>query len=412
MRTRLIAIVAATAGLAASGTGAGLDDLSADPHDRAAILALPSVYRVEARVEVPALRTRDGTTLALPPGGRVITERGTGFAVSSGGVLVTAAHVAAPNGRTLALSAAPIALAARGQQHSQEYLRDWVERTGARPVGARTVSIRVWPALPDDADPGRGGPPIEARLVPGGVDQPGDLALLRVPRTGVPALRLHGSETVDVPVVVIGFGQSQPFADTAGDPPVPSIREGSVDRIGTIADLPGQRFTVVSAPVENGDSGGPAVDERGYVHGVVRFRYRDPSTGRQAGIVEQPSRVTALLARVGVTNGRGASATAFEQGMSRLWALDGAGARAAFAAALAAYPQHTLAARQLQRATALQTAPVRLEATRWRRGLFLGGAVLAALACAACVALLARAGTSEARATPRGGRRSASRQLD
>ena len=52
----LAALLAAAAGAAAAPP----DDLSADPLDRGALLALPSVYRVEMTMHVEALRTADG----------------------------------------------------------------------------------------------------------------------------------------------------------------------------------------------------------------------------------------------------------------------------------------------------------------------------------------------------------------
>lgn len=389
-RSTAAAVLAAVAVAATAAPAVALDDLSPHPLDRAAVLAVPSVYRVEARVEVPALRTRDGRVFALPPGGRVITETGTGFAVSADGVVATVAHVAAPGGETLALAAAPLALAARGQNHSERFLRDWVRRTGARPVASRTVSLRVWPAVAEARSPEARRDAIPASLVPDGVDRDGDLALLRVPRRGIPALHLATDTALGTPVATVGFGQDLPFADTAGAPPVPTVRRGTLESFGTNDAFPGQRFTVLSSPVENGDSGGPAVDAEGWVHGVVRFRFTEAETGRVRGVVEHPSRLRDLMLRARVTNRAGASAAAFADGMSRLWALDLDGARASLTRARDAYPDHALAARELARVEEVRAAPVRLESTGWWRGAFLGVAVVAALASAGCVALLLR----------------------
>ena len=61
---RALAALALTAiallGTAAGAAGAPPDDLSDDPLDRGALLALPSLYRVEATIHVEALRTRGG----------------------------------------------------------------------------------------------------------------------------------------------------------------------------------------------------------------------------------------------------------------------------------------------------------------------------------------------------------------
>ena len=127
----LAALLAAAAGAAAAPP----DDLSADPLDRGALLALPSVYRVEMTMRVKALRTADGRRVPLPPEGRELEERGTAFAVAPGGWLVTAAHVAAPDDTTVARLAYQAKLAVAGRAHGDAEAAEWVREEGARPVG-------------------------------------------------------------------------------------------------------------------------------------------------------------------------------------------------------------------------------------------------------------------------------------
>ena len=61
-------------GTAAGAAAAPPDDLSDDPLDRGALLALPSLYRVEATIHVEALRTGDGRRVPLPPQAREIAS--------------------------------------------------------------------------------------------------------------------------------------------------------------------------------------------------------------------------------------------------------------------------------------------------------------------------------------------------
>ena len=95
VRTRLIIAVLACVLAPAGPAAAALpSDLSADPLDRGALLALPSVYRVDVTIEVEALKLADGTRVTLPEAARRIGESGTAVAGAPGGWLVTAAHEA------------------------------------------------------------------------------------------------------------------------------------------------------------------------------------------------------------------------------------------------------------------------------------------------------------------------------
>jgi hypothetical protein len=379
----LAAAVALTVG-ALPAAAADVDDLSGDPLRRGVLLALPSVWRVESVVVVPALRTRDGRLYPLPEGqGRVIRELGTAVAVSPDGVLVTAAHVAAPGGRALAVSAAPFALVRQGMIPTEDEVGDWVRREGVRPVGVRQRAIRVWRATPD----GHGERlEVPARLLPGGLSRRDDLALLRVPLRGIASLRLDEALTSGTPVATIGYGSAAPFGGTAEGAPDPTVRTGALAVSVRVRRLPGQRFTAVTTRVQGGDSGGPAVDADGRVRGLVRFR-----DDRLGGIIERATQVRALLLRAGVDARPGRAAVAFRDGMTRYWALDAEGAARAFRETLRTDPTHPLAARQLDRAQTLRAEGVRLEAGDRRRGLYLGLALASLLAAAVCgAALLAR----------------------
>lgn len=400
------AVVATTPGGAATSEP---DLLSTAPRDRAQALALPAVWRVEARVDVPALRTRDGRTFSLPPAGRTVTVTGTAVAVSPRGVLVTAAHVAAPVGETLALPAAAVALAARGRYHSPGYLRQWVRRQAARPMGARVRVLRVWPAIPAGAPASR---PAPARVVPGGVDRPGDLAVLRVAARGIPSLLLDDSATRGTPVATLGFGTTGARADVAGAPAVPVIRWGTLGDSFMERRFGRQPLLKVATPVEVGDSGGPAVDAHGRVHGIVRLRRVDPARAIHIGILEPSPRVRALLARVGVVNVAGPSADAFAEGLRRLEVVDADGARQAFSRSLEDYPGHALAGRGYEQALALGRAGYAVEANDGRRPLLLGIALLCGIGSLFCVAALRRGTGNGHGSDARAARQSRSRLLD
>ncbi|MDX6646717.1 MAG: Trypsin-like peptidase domain [Miltoncostaeaceae bacterium] len=358
----------------APAAGALPDGLSADALGRAALLALPSVYRLDVTARLSALRTRDGRRLELPAGARTLRLQGTAFAIAPGGYLVGAAHVADPSDDELAAGARRLALALAHRPHTDEIVSRWVERTGARPAGGAVLGRRLTAAAPDGA-PGR--------VHPGALvlaDRVSDLALLRIAAPGAPALLLDDAATRGTAVAALGFGGGG--GDGRSPPHEPAIRHGRLDRTGWFPRP--HLATVVTAAVRRGDSGAPVVDAQGRARGVVVALHRD------GGIMEDGSEVRRLLRRARFANGRGRSAALFAHAMTRLWALDAAGARRGLRATLRAYPDHSLAARELRRVGALSAARLALEGGGRRDGVLRALAVASAAASAACGLLLLR----------------------
>ena len=385
---RPLAALALTAlallGAAAGAAGAPPDDLSDDPLDRGVLLALPSLYRVEATMHVQALRTRDGRRVPIPPQGREIRERGSAFAVSPGGWLVTARHVVAPDGEALARLAYQNTLAHAQQPHSDAVAARWVRQTGARPVGARLVRLVVRQA---DAGEGAVGSRtyMPTRLVP---SDRADLALLRIRAPGAPALTLDESASIGTPVVSLGFGTGGAFAEPARGPLEPAVRRGAIARTGLLESNPAEQrqAILVTIPLEPGDSGGPVIDAAGNARGVAVIRTED------GGIAERATEVRQLLERAGVEPGAGRSAQLFRGAMASFWDLDMAAAQRGLAAAERAFPDHTLAAREGRRARELAAADFDLAGERRRQGFLLALGALAVAAAVACAIGLARQG--------------------
>jgi hypothetical protein len=394
---RLIAALMVVLGLVAPAAAAPPDDLSADPLDRAALLALPSVYEVRVEIDVPALRRRDGTRIALPPAARRVSEGGTAFGVGPGW-LATAAHVVSPDPEALAALAYQRLQIVNERPHGDDDVEAWLRRTGARPVGARVVSV-----VATQADAGEGA--RSSRAYPALQVAPSDradLALVRIAARAAPALELDEAASTGTPVLTVGFGRGSVLSahGEAGAELVPALRAGELSRSGSLEDAdPPRQAIAISVPVERGDSGAPVVDAEGRVRGVVIQRTR---TG--GGIAERATELRQLMERVGVTPAPGEAAEQFRAGMERLWALDPAAARTSFDAALAAYPDHTLAARERARAAALETAGYDLGGDR-RRGLLLGVGVLAGViaACFGAALLLRPAAPGAGARGPRAG---------
>ena len=385
MRPRaLLAALLAALALAAPAVAVAPSDLSADPLDRAALLALPSVYRVDVTIRVNALRLADGTRVALRPKARDITESGTAVAVAPGGWLVSAAHVAAPDGPTIARLAYQSDLATRGLEHGDEAAATrWVAENGAVALGPGVTSVTV-----SQADPGVGTAESRAfEVLDVEPSQASDLALVRIDAPGAPALALDEAASRGTPIITIGFGTGSSLRAAEPEPVrgehEPAIRRGTITRNGVLeSEDPPRPAIAISAPVERGDSGGPVVDGEGRVRGIVTLR------NAQGGIAERATDVRQLLEANDVDPGPGASADLFRAAMTAFWSLDLAEAEQGFGATRQVFPQHTLAGTEQARAAALADGDFALEGER-RHGALLAVGILAAVAALACAAGLA-----------------------
>ena len=380
MRTLLAALLV-TLATAAGAAAAIPPDLSDDPLDRGTLLALPSVYRVDVVLHVDALRTAAGARIALPAAARELpSETGTAVAVAPGGWLVTAAHVAAPDDATLARLARQSSLAVQDRAHGDAAAEDWVERTGAIPVGARAVVTVT------QADAGAGSthsrtyPAVDVRR-----SDAVDLALIRIDANTAPALEMDEAASSGTAVATIGFGRGSTLDGPQPGKMEPSIRRGTITRSGNLEDATGSRQAIlISVPVERGDSGGPVIDTAGNVRGIVTQKTA------HGGIAERATEVRRLLEENRIIPGSGHTAEAFREAMNALWRLDLAPAETGFTSTLASFPAHTLAGRERDRAQELAAGTFRLRAADWRGGVLLAVGVLALLAAAACAVALVR----------------------
>ncbi len=382
MRARVILSVALAA-LAVAGPAAAQppSDLSTDPLDRAALLALPSVYRVDVTIRVTGLVTDDGP-VALDPRAKVITEVGTAVAVAPDGWLVSAAHVAAPDADTVARLVYQDDLAYQDDPtHPDDGMAAaWVRQNHARPLGVR-VNVRV-----SQADGGQGEDAVrDFRVLGRRRDPAADLALIRIAGAqGAPALTLDESASRGTEVATIGFGAAPALEQTPRAPHDAAVRRGEISRTGVLTTSePPREAVAISVPVEPGDSGGPVIDSAAQVRGIVTRRTP------QGGIAERATEVRQLLESTRVTPGEGASAASFRAAMAAFWRLDFAGAQRGFTATLGQFGAHTLAPVESERAAALDEGTYTLSGHR-RRGLLLGVGMLAAAAALACGLALAR----------------------
>ncbi len=380
----MLAALAASLSLGVSGAAAVVpDDLSADPLDRAALLALPSVYRVDVTIHVNALTGGDGKRIRLPLAARIVREAGTAFAVAPDGWLATARHVARPAEATIARLAYQQKLIAEDRPHDDAVVDALVKRIGPLDVDARVLPLRVRPADPGGSA-GRSDHRAR-RVVP---SEDADVALIRIEAPGAPTLGLDDAASVGTPVVTIGFGSGGAFGGGTRGELEPVVRAGTLGRSATLERaVPPRQVITVNVPVQGGDSGAPVVDGHGLVHGMVVFRLTDGGVTR--GVAESASEIRQLLDAQRLAPEPDPAAAAFREAMGAFWNLDMGTAQDGFRATLAAFPGHTLAPREAARAASLQNADFRLEGRPRRRGaLFALGILAAAVAAGFAIALL------------------------
>jgi serine protease Do len=192
-----------------------LDDLSAS-FERIAERVSPSVVQVFV----------SGYAIGAGPWNVLTKQAGeaSGVVIDSAGYIVTNAHVVHRAKRI------QVQLAARLES---------TESPGAllRPQGGR----------------------IDAQLV--GIDTETDLALLKIPASGVPALELGDSETLRQGQLVLAFGSPLGFGNTVTMGVVSAVaREIRPDDM--------MIYVQTDAPINPGNSGGPLVDSQGRVVGI------------------------------------------------------------------------------------------------------------------------------------------------
>jgi S1-C subfamily serine protease len=372
----VLLLLTAGAGLADVPTGVP-DPLSSEPLERGALLAMPAVWRVETSAQMTGIRTKDGQVITLPPRARTVSREGTAFGVTPDGFLVSAAHVVRPAGADLAEAAYFQYLAFSGKPHSPEIAREWVKDNDAVPVGLTAVNLVMRPTAAGAA--AKVNRAVTPRIVE--VDEMRDIAVVRVPRVrNTPSLGLDRGLDRGTPIATLGFGVEDPFAQPQRAALVPAVRLGVIGETGEYQDNPLRIMTLISNEVQKGDSGGPAVDERGRVRGIVLIKRADGG-----GAMAPTEQILRVLDRAGVRGWEGRTQFVYREALQRVSRFDLQGARADLRRTLASYPAHGLAAFEIQRVRALERARLALAGEPWYRG----GLVAAGLSALVIAGILA-----------------------
>src|ERR1043166_1550734 len=98
-------------------------------------------------------------------------------------------------------------------------------------------------------------------------DQDRDLAVIRVPGTGLPAVELGDSDALEVGEEVIAIGNPRGLGG--------SVTKGVISALRDDRRLPGVRVIQTDAAINPGNSGGPLVNSRGQAIGVVPAKLKN-----------------------------------------------------------------------------------------------------------------------------------------
>ena len=175
--------------------------------------------------------------------------------------------------------------------------------TGAEPDGAELVveNKRVQVFVGGGADAGA----WEAHVVAS--DPERDLCVLQMTAADLPYLPLGDSDAAETgrPVQVLGFpfGRQAEVAKRADADVIPQVSVTAGSLSATREDDAGEtRFLQTDAAIQPGNSGGPMLDEDGYVVGVVRMKLARDATSAGAGFAVPVNEVKDFLEANGLVD--------------------------------------------------------------------------------------------------------------
>ncbi len=346
---------------------------------RAALVAgLAILGDAEARgadmlsVQETILRAKPATVLVISEVGAEITldcgagqvtvtpppfrETGTGWFVDTSGWVVTNAHVVQPAHmppqwlvnqqaqRAVMTACLPDALARRGlapgarPDAEEQIKRELLDRVmpRAKVELSPSVSLLMSNGIRLPAKVAKYSPPVAVEAGPGAMSGR-DLALLQVEASDLPVFALGLSRTLKIgdPIRILGFPGVVLTHEllNASAKVEASVTNGAVS--GFKQDVQNQPVIQTDAPAAWGNSGGPVINEKGEVIGVLTFVSLGP--GPEGSIVQGfnfviPSdAVRDFLQATPVTpNGKSPFNDAWFSGLARLFAGDYKGAAVGF----------------------------------------------------------------------------------
>ena len=286
---------------------------------------------------------------------------GSGFIASSDGLIVTNAHVAAPNVDDIK-SGFATEVAAQAIQEDLDALAKSLSITPSDAltkkffeadaawvlnyinVGTVTVTVQVFAGAPtvDDLKNNKGWP---ATVVVAGATIPGkDVAIIKVEgQKNLPTLALADDAALQTgsKLYVLGYPDAATFSDllSSNAAITPSLTSGLVSSRKQMSE--GYNVIQTDAAVTHGNSGGPLLNDQGQVVGILTFGSISPESGQSIqgfNFAMPSSLIKEYLAQSGQHISAGQTSTLFSNGENEIAASHYKLAEQWFTQADALYP--------------------------------------------------------------------------
>ncbi|HWG98270.1 MAG TPA: trypsin-like peptidase domain-containing protein [Pilimelia sp.] len=341
-RAAIAAVVAAAFALAGAGPALAEETgrPAPTPEERAAALARPAVVYLEQHWQAYVF---DENGKPFNGGGAYqLKTRCTGFGISPNGYVATAGHCVDPGmegvGRSFLLAAVGESIR-RGYYNTDDPARllafgeaNWrIEGQTRDSPADREVYLQRGVAAGGRTT----GEVLPARVVDFRKLSEGDVALLKVETSDLPAVELATGTDVEIGtrVLSIGYpGSTDQVTDASFEP---TNKDGQISAKKSSGGVP---VYETSAALSGGMSGGPTVDLQGRVVGVNSFKVNGEE--QAFNFLAPAGNLSELLTRNGVTPELGPNDQTFRKGLDDYFAGRYTAAIASFDKVLSLAPTH------------------------------------------------------------------------
>ena len=192
-----------------------------------------------------------------------------------------------------------------------------------------------------------GAPSGEGKDLPGGKD----VSVIKIEVKNAPTLPLGNSDEAQVgdPVWVIGYpGAADSGLLDAKSQLEPTTNDGKISAKKTSAD--GAPILQTNTSTTHGNSGGPAINEKGEVIGLLTFRGNVVNGQEVQGFnfIVPVNTAMEFVKQAGTENKRSTVDTKWKEGLEHFWNQEYRSAQGSFSEILALFPDHSEASKLIQ----------------------------------------------------------------